>query len=166
MKYTHTLKVIINTYTYTYIVKSSLQPVSVSVSVFIFYLFCIPTWPRLGLYYLLWHCYGKCLADEGEQCYSGSFVESSYIRNTSTYIHTYIYLLPSYIHTYIHTDIHTYIHTCEYCLQKLFLNRWSVCMCPCMYVCMYVNLNECLHMYFCYVVRLTCVWFSFYYTIL
>ena len=33
------------------------------------------------------HCYGKSLADEGEQCYSVSIVENSYI---NTYIHTYI----------------------------------------------------------------------------
>ena len=47
---------------------------------------CIQINTYIHTYYLLYHCYGKCLADEGD---SVSFVESSYIRYT--YIHTYIH---------------------------------------------------------------------------
>ena len=42
---------------------------------------------------LLWH--GKCLADEGEQCYS-VFMNQIYVIHT--YIHTYIYMQFTYIH--------------------------------------------------------------------
>ena len=60
---------------------------------FILYPNLYPPLPRLGMYYLLYLCYGKCLADEGGQCYSVSFVESSYKRNT--------YIIHTYIHTYM-----------------------------------------------------------------
>jgi hypothetical protein len=55
------------------------------------------------------HTY-KCLADEGEQCYSVSFVESSYIRYT--YIYRYARCNRGHV-TFIrlHTFIHSFMNT-------------------------------------------------------